>query len=155
MRNVELTRQSQKLRTIIGRVGPACGGDIELQAHWAKYICVLVAGLLENALKEIYKDYVASRSAQNITNYVCAQLKAVRNPKAGKFLEVAKSFDPTWEDELKQYLDQDGRGDAIDSIMTNRHLIAHGQSSNITLVRIREYLDKATEVIDYVESQVH
>jgi hypothetical protein len=38
--------------------------------------------------------------------------------------------------------------------MNNRHLIAHGKrSSNITIARLTEWLEKAVDVVEYVESQ--
>ncbi len=42
---------------------------------------------------------------------------------------------------LEAFALTDGRGDAIDSIMNNRHLIAHGKSSDsrITLVQVQDF----------------
>lgn len=49
MNNREIARQLQSLRDLIKRTSQACGGDVEMQAHWARYLCVLSAGLVENA----------------------------------------------------------------------------------------------------------
>jgi len=37
--------------------------------------------------------------------------------------------------------------------MNNRHQIAHGKSSGITIARVRSYLDKAEEVLNFIEKQ--
>jgi hypothetical protein len=50
MRNRDLARQKQVLDELIAKTRNATGGDVEMQSHWAKYLCVLVAGFLENAL---------------------------------------------------------------------------------------------------------
>ena len=50
-------------------------------------------------------------------------------------------------------MDEEGRKDAIDSIMANRHLIAHGKNSGISLVRVKDYLEKSIEVIEFIENQ--
>jgi len=42
------------LQYLIKRTNEVAKGDIELQSHWAKYICVLCSGLLENAIQEFY-----------------------------------------------------------------------------------------------------
>jgi hypothetical protein len=46
-----------------------------------------------------------------------------------------------------------GRKEAIDSIMANRHAIAHGRDSGITVVRVVSYLDKCVEIIEFIEAQ--
>jgi hypothetical protein len=52
-------------------------------------------------------------------------------------------------------MSQNGRKDAIDSIMNNRHLIAHGKDSGITVARVNDYLRKCIEVIEFIEAQCH
>jgi len=131
----------------------ACGDDIEMQSHWAKYLCIIVAGLLENAIKAIYTDFVIQKAPRPIADYASSNLSKIQNPKSSKFIEVAKSFKLSWGDELKDFLEQEGRADAIDSIMQNRHQIAHGKSSDITIARLKEYLQKAKEVLDFIEEQ--
>jgi len=88
-----------------------------------------------------------------IANYVEAVLGKIQNPKSSKFLETARAFDRSWEDDLRVFMEQNGRGEAIDAIMANRHQIAHGKDSGITLVRVKEYLKKSIEVLDFIESQ--
>ena len=42
---------------------------------------------------------------------------------------------------------------AIDSVMETRHRIAHGKNTSISLAHVKEYLEKAAKVIDFIESQ--
>jgi len=42
--------------------------------------------------------------------------------------------------------------DAIDSLMANRHLIAHGRPCSISLGRVTEYLEQAEKAIDFVNN---
>jgi hypothetical protein len=153
IRNQEISRQLQRLNSLIQRTESASSGDIEIQAHWAKYLCVLCAGMLENALKEIYADFVKNAASEPVANYVVAVLQRIQNPKTNRFIETARSFKPTWGDSLTQFVDQNGRREAIDSIMNNRNQIAHGQSSGITLSRVKAYLKLAVEVLEYIENQ--
>jgi hypothetical protein len=47
----------------------------------------------------------------------------------------------------------DGRRDAINSIIANRHQIAHGETSRITLLRLKDYFSKAVQVLEFIEDQ--
>ena len=153
MQNQELSRQLQILNNLFQRTQAASSGDIEMQAHWAKYLCILSAGFIENAIKEIYVDFAHRAASEPVANYTSSTLSRIQNPKTQRFVETANAFKRTWGDELRDFVEDNGRKEAIDSIMANRHLIAHGKNSGITLVRIRDYLDKAIEVIDFIETQ--
>jgi hypothetical protein len=129
--------------------------DLDLQGHWGRYLCILCAGFLENALREVYGDLARARAAPEIAGYVGKALEGVQNPKAQRFVEIAGSFDPEWGKGLEEFLGMDDghRRNAIDSIMSNRHLIAHGRNSNISVSRVREYLSAGIEVVEFVETQ--
>ena len=113
----------------------------------------VATAFLENALKEVYSDYVRSCSSPAVADFVEARLVAIQNPKAGRFLETAGAFRRVWASDLEVFLDDDGRREAIDSIMANRHLIAHGKDSGITLSRVKDYLAKSVRVIEFIEAQ--
>jgi len=151
----EVSSQVQRLRNLINRTSSACGGDTELQSHWAKYICIICSGLLENALEEIYTNYSSKQVSKPIANFISSKLSKIRNPKSSVFLETAAAFNPVWRDELKTFMEQEGRGDAIDSIISNRHLIAHGSDKNsrVTVGQVKDWLEKSIEVLEFIESQ--
>ncbi len=127
MRNRELSRQIQQLNALITRTDQASAGDVEMQSHWAKYICVLSAGLLENTLPELYAEYAQGSASPAIALYVRTSVSKIQNPKTARFIETAGAFKKEWEEELRAFADDEGRKDAVDSIMSNRHRIAHGK----------------------------
>ena len=88
-----------------------------------------------------------------VANYTSSVLSRIQNPKPSKFIETAHAFKPKWGNDLKAFVDLDGRKEAIDSIMSNRHRIAHGKDSGITIVRVNEYLSYSVEVLEYIENQ--
>lgn len=145
--------QLQRLRWLISQANELNADQLELRAHWARYICVLSAGFLENALPDVYSQYSRACSTPAIGDYVESTLRKIQNPKAKKFEETAKAFNKTWEEDLSIFLNSDGRREAIDAIMSNRHLIAHGKDSAITLVRLKEYLSKSVAVVEFIENQ--
>jgi hypothetical protein len=155
MQNRELTKQLQTLNNLIKKTGEACGGNLELQAEWAKYICVLSAGFLENAIKEIYLDFANRKVSAPLAKYVSSTISPIRSPKSSRFLEIAGAFNSDWKDELENFGTLKGGLEAIDSIMGNRHLIAHGKSkdSKMSLANLKEYLAKSADVLELIEEQ--
>ena len=154
MRNAKLDRQIVAIRLLIKKSSIATAADLELQAHWSRYACVLAAGLLENAVVDLYSDFVGRKAQKPVADFAGVQIAKIQNPKAARFIEVARSFKSSWADDLEKFVEQDGRKEAIDAIMANRHQIAHGKDSSITVARVSMYLDKAEEVLDFIEKQL-
>jgi len=119
MRNQELSRQLQRLNSLIEKTTEASAGNIELQSHWSKYLCILCAGFLENSLTEIYAEYAGASANKAVAGYVARQLERIQNPKAQVLLSTSYQFKKEWGVALESYIDQDGRKEAIDAIMTN------------------------------------
>ena len=154
MKNVEIARQIAAVRLLIQKTSVAADGELELQSHWAKYLCVLVSGVLENALVALYRDFSSNAASEPVANFAGSRLARIQNPNAERFVQTARSFKISWGNELEQFLESEGRKDAIDSVMNNRHQIAHGKNSGITVARVRDYLDKAEEVLNFIEQQI-
>ena len=153
MKSSLLARQLQRLHWLIDSTRRASGDHLELQAHWGRYLCVLVAGFLENAIGEIYSDYAKRASSDPVAKYVASVVLRIQNPKAQRFVDTAKAFKAEWGEELEEFLGENGRKDAIDAIIANRHRIAHGQDTGITVARVKEYLEKCIQVLEFIEVQ--
>jgi hypothetical protein len=153
MKSASLARQLQRLNWLIDNSLRASGDQLELHAHWRRYLCVLVAGFLENAIGEIYSEYARRAASEPVAKYVASAVLRIQNPRAQRFVETASAFKREWGEELEEFLDENGRKDAIDAIMANRHLIAHGQDAGITVVRVKEYLDKCVQALEFIEMQ--
>ncbi len=157
MRNRNLVSQLNSLQLLLVRTEAATGGDIELMGHWGRYLCVLTAGFLENSLKEVYKAFVINAASPQVAKFAIARLEGISNPKSGRFIDTAASFNQAWATELRAFLNEDGerRRNAIDSVMNNRHQIAHGgDGGQISVGRIREYLPSCVEVVEFLEKQL-
>ncbi len=153
MQNHELNKQLRKIEKLIADTTSVSSGNLEIQAHWAKYICVLSAGFLENAISIIYISFVENAASKPVVNYTSKKLAKIQNPKTAKFLEVAKSFKEEWYEDLEAFVKDNGRKDAVDAIMKHRHQIAHGKDSGITISLLKDWLNKAKEVIKFIENQ--
>ena len=152
MHNRILNSQIQKLKDLFDRTQEASGYDFEVQSHWARYLCVLSAGFLENALVETFVCFCDSASSDNVSNYARKSLSQIQNPKTKRFIEITTSFNTIWGERLALFVEDNGRKEAVDLIMSNRHRIAHGKNSDISIVRLRQALNKSIEVIEFIET---
>ena len=142
----EIDAQIKRINALFDRAQDL-SSDPELLSHWAKYLCVLVCGLLENSVELCLVDYFQKRGDENINNFVSTKLRSFQNPKMGKIVELFGSFSKTWEEDLKER--SDGRiSDAVNSVVANRHLIAHGGTSQLSMSALRGYY---TDVVRAVE----
>jgi len=148
-----MSRQLQRLDSLFKRAADASNGDFDLQSHWARYLCVLVSGFVENGVKEIYTEFVSRGASKPVADYAIAFLSTIQNPKAEKILTITGSFKKEWREDLAKYLEEDGRKDAVDSIMTNRHQIAHGKDVSITLARVQGFFRKIIDILGFMEQQ--
>ena len=154
MKNRELKRQLQRIEDLINSTSDSTDDNLELQGHWGRYLCVLAAGFLENAISEIYIEFVNKSSSPHVASFTRRKLQKIQNPKAGKFVETAYAFSNEWGKELENLFENDSSlKDAIDSIMSNRHNIAHGKQTSISVIRVKEYLLKSIQVIEFIELQ--
>ncbi len=153
MKTPELLAHWSRLNSTIDRARDL-SADAELMGHWGKYVCVLSAGFLENSLRILFALRASRKASKDVISYVAKSLERIQNPKAFKFVEIARSFDQDWGATVEDYLSEDSerRKNAIDSIMTNRHLIAHGRSSNISVAQVREHLRSVEQFIDFLEA---
>ena len=92
-------------------------------------------------------EYCRKRGDENVNNFVSTELRSFQNPKMGKILELFGSFSKTWEEDLRKQ--SEGRiSDAVNSIVANRHAIAHGGTSQLSMSGVKGYY---TDVVRAVE----
>ena len=124
--------------------------DDELKAEIARLLCVLCSGFIEDSLRLMLADYSSARSAPRVATYVSTRLGDFQNPKFEKILALLQSFDPTW----RQHFEESDKAEmkaAIDSIVVNRHLIAHGRPCGISIGTFDAYYKQVRMFIDDID----
>jgi hypothetical protein len=145
--NQEVWRYRQRLDVLFSRLGHV--SDLELQAHWARYLCVLTSGFLEVAVKALLSQYCRGKSSPIIANFVDKRLDDFQSAKMASICNLVRQFNPSWADELE--LNTAGElKDAVDSIVANRHHIAHGRDVPISYTQIKAYYERAIVVVDLI-----
>jgi hypothetical protein len=123
--------------------------DDEIKSHYSRYLCVLVSGYLEESIKIIIRIYAGKRAHPNISNYVNVSTSNLTNLKSEKLGVFLSSFNSEWREKFETML-TDEEKDAIDSVVANRHQIAHGQNVGVSYVRVNEWYKNIKVVVEKV-----
>jgi len=150
--NQSLVSIRNRMDATFNRVNAITSEDLEVQSDFARYLCVLVSGLVETTVFVLSSAYCRDCCSPAVANYAASQLSHLQNVKSEKLAQLLGSFDPKWRTELQTYIDG-SRKDALDSVVDLKNKIAHGESVGVTYVRIKEYYSRITEIIDFVESK--
>jgi hypothetical protein len=148
----------QKLDFLFGRASSL--PSVVDQSEWSKYLCVLVAGFVEESLRVLLEDYCAKHAAQNLQRFVSSELREVTNCKTGRIASILNRFDPVWEKEFLSQIEANSRvideiKNAIDSVVSNRHLIAHGKSVGLGYVAISSYYNSVKKAVETLEAIIN
>jgi hypothetical protein len=123
--------------------------DLETQADFARYLCVLVSGYLEKSLSELIQEHSRQHGGPTLQRFVEKSTRRFTNTNCQKLKDLLGSFNADWRSKLDAVL-IDELKDAIDSVISLRHLIAHGGSAGVTLSRVREYYLQIQVVVDEI-----
>lgn len=141
----EVARRKQKLAALFDALDGA-GLSAELTAHYARYLCVLVSGHAEQGVKALAMQHSRLSASPRVTRYLGFRLQRFANINKERLKQLVEGFDPAWWAEV-----QDQCGDEIEafgSLTRVRDAIAHGEETDITMVRVREYFDNVSRVLD-------
>ncbi len=144
---VEITRHQQRIDNLFDMSRSL---DLEFQAHWSRYICILIAGYLEVSIQVIYSEYARTKAHPNVFSFVDRKMGELLNPNMQRICEVARSFSPEWGLALEKDVEM---RDSINSIIANRHQIAHGRSSDVTIGRLQPWYKDAVRLINTIKAQ--
>jgi len=142
----EISRLRKRIDATFARV-PVSTTDLEIQADFAKYLCVLVSGFFENAIVALLLDYVERRSSPEVVSFVERQLDRWTNPNTEKITNLFGAFNDDWRISLTAYL-VDQRKDSLNSLVALRHKVAHGESVGTSLSQVRAHYKVVLEVVD-------
>ncbi len=144
----QVRRLQQRLENTLGRA-PGPTTDIEVQADFAKYFCILVSGFIENAIIALILDFAQKRSSLEVALYIERQLNYWANPNCEKIIQLLGGFSQNWRDHAEKYL-VDEKKDSVNSLVSLRNKIAHGESVGTSLSQIKGYFAVVLKVIQFI-----
>jgi hypothetical protein len=128
-------------------------GSEELQADYAKYLCVRVCGFVERAVADVIMAYAQDKTPVPLRSYLESSLRRLRLVDKERLLQVVGTLDTRWRAELDSDV-VDERQAAINSIVGLRNDIAHGGSSSVGLAQMVRYWAAAQEVVEKMEEVI-
>lgn len=125
--------------------------DDELKAHMAKYFCIRISGYLENVIKILVLNYAEGSSPKPISNFLNEDLKSITNLSKEKLERLLKKFSNDWLQDFQSRVTE-RQMESLNSIISNRNSIAHGQQDSISYRVIEQYYNDLKEVINILKS---
>jgi hypothetical protein len=144
-----LDRHRKKIAYLLKTVPIDASGSLEVQSHWARYACVVISGYVESSVQEILRVYTEERCPRQVLNYTSSQLKFFQSASSENLIRLIGAFDRQWETDLTTFLTEERRA-AINSVIGNRHRIAHGLDVGVTVHQLAEWYPKVNEVVDFI-----
>lgn len=134
------------LFALVGRL-PIDTAGLEVQGHWARYMCVLSAGFVETALEAIFCTFAHGRgTAGEVLNFVQHEMRRKTNLDSRRLVHVVNSYDRAWAARLEELLSGE-YSSALNSIISNRNRIAHGDDVNISYSDVKGYYIRVCQLL--------
>ena len=140
--------ESQSLENRVGRLISHARQvqDEELRAELTKYLCILIASLIEKKCTERIARFVASKSAPVIEGFVLNQLSRIPKVAGKDIRDLFRRFNADVAEAWYEDLSDENR-DALDSIKSNRNLLAHGDYIGLSLGQLMGYKRRSDEAL--------
>lgn len=123
--------------------------DLEVQSDYAKFLVIRVSGLVEQVTAEIVFDYTQKRAQPSIVEHVEWRMNMFQNPTLQRILDLVASFQSRWREKLESEVTTPER-EAMGTINKQRNLIAHGQSSTISLGQVSQYYAEIKKLLERI-----
>ena len=120
--------------------------DDEVKGHFAKYLCIRTSGLVEVFFKTQIEDYAVGTSPKPIVSFVNHKFKTFTNINTKKINDLFEMFSLEWQQRFNDEMSEEQKS-ALNSVISNRNNIAHGNADSISLTNAKEYYLKVKEVL--------
>lgn len=150
MKSKDAKKLLDQIEITITEIKAFSGTSPQEQSYLAKFLVVYICGIYEEVIETIFNEW-ADLFKSNILSYFFEEYlnKTFRNPNISNLINLLKKFDKNWVDTIGN-LPSDQKG-AIDSIVTNKNYMSHGQSCTITLSEIENYYNLSKKVIEKID----
>jgi len=146
------TKRLHEITSKLDRIFDSSGKieDDEIKSHLSRYLCVLTSGYIEESVKIIIRNYVSGKSHPNISNYINSSTHSITNLNCEKISSFLNTFNNEWKEEFDNHISAEEK-DAIDSVVANRHLIAHGSNVGVSYVRVNNWYKNTKSVVEKIQ----
>lgn len=127
--------------------------DEMLKSHVAKYLTVLISGIYEDIIKNFVVELTQRDTINKCTKqFIFNRIKlSLRNPDFENLKGFLNQFDKEWIKILNKEIEEKHIS-ALNSIIANKNLIAHGDPSVITFDNIKEFYGNSKIILLKLDS---
>lgn len=131
------------------------GNNDEIKSNLSRYLCILISGYIEKNFIHMLVKYFSVRNSPKIVRFITQTHKHTTNLKMKKIEDILSSFDTNWTTKLKDCQKYDEYAGAINSILDNRHKIAHGENTTVTVKSLRDWFEKINDFFEEINKIIH
>jgi hypothetical protein len=124
----EVSSQQKKLDSVFALIDGADVGS-EARAHYARYLCIRLAGFAEQSVKDLVSAHARKQSTATVHRFVEGRMGKLWGINQTKLKETLDSLNPEWWDALIQKLPDEV--EALHSVGKLRDNISHGGDSGV------------------------
>ncbi|MCY3574051.1 MAG: MAE_28990/MAE_18760 family HEPN-like nuclease [Chloroflexi bacterium] len=127
---------------------------LEVKAGFVSFLCLRTYAEFEISIIDILRDYVRqTQNDKHVAHFVDSQLQnRRRNLKHNELLGLVGSFSEDWKKDVRASTHGELR-DSLDSLVSQRNKIAHGEATYISLKDLKKYFDDINRIIILVEEK--
>ena len=125
--------------------------DQKLASMLSSYLVVSISGAYEDCIEYLFIQRSGKSSDKEIQNLVKSLIDLhFRNPNYGNIKKMVKALDSKYGTILRDKIAAKNI-DGINSIVTNKNNVAHGEVSNATIRDIKNYHENALKIFKVLE----
>lgn len=125
--------------------------DEEQKALLSKFLCVRASGFVESSIRNLIAEFTDGTSPHQIQSYINKEVRYITNLKYSRLIEVLSNFDKKWADQFESQVNDEQKA-ALNTVVSNRNNIAHGENDAISYVLMVEYYQRIKEVVHILKA---
>lgn len=120
----------------------------EARSHYARYLCIRLAGFAEQSLKDLISAHARTHSSATVHKFVEAKMSKLWGINQTKLQDTLISFNPDWWEKIS--LKHPDELEALHSVGKLRDNISHGGNSGIGIPQVQQYRDSVFRLVDFL-----
>ena len=145
----------RQLDELYVRADPRSIEDPELASDLARYLCVRVAGFLEQAVAVLLRDYCEKGSWGSTQRFAVSCLERMPNLRADALIGLLGKFNRSWASECGDFLAEGERGNTLNALIGIRNDVAHGRHQGLSREQVWSYYEVINSVIVWLAERVN
>lgn len=128
-------------------------GDAQLSAYLAGYLVVLISGVYEDCIEHLVHERASKSNDVELTSYVDKRIQqTLRNPNRSCVVGLLGEFSAAYKEQFNVRV-ASGSTDALDSIVSNKNWLAHGETwkLQVTVADVHGYFQRSIPVLAALE----